>query len=372
MERSTSSARKTFLWVAFIAIVCSLVLLVAQNAMAERRLGLSSLSFQFSTTAGNTSEGTIYVSNEGDEDINVLVYAADQVFVEDGEIEYVVPGRDQIDFTNPASWISVKMPTDSRAVGNTPYIVLAPDEQVPVDFEISVPQSAPPGDSNIVLFFEMFVIDDNSAGNISTVSGRIGSRITMRVQGVIRESIDISPFWAPTLVTNNAIPYSFTPRNRGNIDKVINVDLALLDRSKTEVVADRVIEEVTLFATENKETSGEIQPTKALIGPHTIQLELTYVPLESDVEVRVVEERTVWMVPLWLAITIGVIVVFFILLIVWRLGRGSGRRRETRGGGRRVSGSGDDARREARMRRIEEREQELGLAPHESIDKLEE
>lgn len=317
--------------VVLTAVVAGLLCL-PNAAWAERTLGLSSLSFKFSSAIGGGGKGSVVVSNSGDEDLTVLVYVADQLVNDKGQIEYVVPNRDQIDFRNPASWFSLKMPADTKAIGNTPYLELSPGEQVPVDFSFTVPADARSGDNTVVLFFEMATLNAQGEGTISTVSGRIGTRITIRVEGTIREAVDVRPFTVPRIVFDNRVPYSFAVRNGGNIDEIINADVEMLTPDGEQVAGSRVATETTLFATEVKEIAGEIVPPATTVGRRIVRAIVTYVPQAADppVEQRLVEERQVWLVPLWLAILVGGTALVALLWVVWRLGMRSQRRKRER------------------------------------------
>ena len=66
------------------AVLLALSLLItalmpAAPAHALRKISLSSGGFQFSAAAGQVSEGDLLVTNDGDEQIQVLVYTADQI-----------------------------------------------------------------------------------------------------------------------------------------------------------------------------------------------------------------------------------------------------------------------------------------------------
>ncbi len=345
-----------------VLIISAVLAAVPGVARAERTLGLSSLSFKFTSAVGGTGSGSVVVSNSGDEDLTVFVYAADQVAKESGGIEYVVPGRDQSGFKSPASWLSIKMPADTQAVGNTPYLELAPGEQVPVDFTFEVPDDAPPGDSTVVLFFEMTTLEGGGEGTTSNVAGRIGARITINVEGVIREGVALEPFTVPRFVFDNEVPYSLTLRNSGNVDEVLSADVQMLTPDGEEVVGSRVATGTTLFASEVRDVVGGVVPPRTVIGARTIRATVTYVPQAGDkVEERLVEERTVWMIPLWLAIVVGAVVLLVALWLVWRVGAATaGRGGRKRADERRMEER--RARREA-LRRAMEDDIERGSPP---------
>ncbi|MCE5203615.1 MAG: DUF916 domain-containing protein, partial [Actinomycetia bacterium] len=170
-----------------VALVVSSALLVALLpgvAVARRTLALSTGTFEFTVAAGQTAKGSAVVLNSGDEPLEVLVYAGNQVVGKDGTVTYEVPTPGEpTSLDNPASWMRLDLGKSVKSLGNVPYIEMAPGERSRVDFEFTVPDDVPPGDYQIMLFFEM-VPPNPKAGEQAqaVVSGRLAARIRVRVQ----------------------------------------------------------------------------------------------------------------------------------------------------------------------------------------------
>ena len=305
-------------------------------AHAERTIGLTTGRFDFSVAAGQTEGGSLEVINSGDEPLTVLIYAANQVVDEHGEITYEVPNRDDENFAySPASWVRLEIGADTSAIGNTPYIELEPGERAPVDFEVDVPEGVPPGDHQVMLFIEMMNRPDAQEGvGTSATTGRLGARIRVRVQGDVVERMEVRPFWVRGLVMGQAVPWSYALRNGGNVDKVVSARLTLLDGSGNEIVASQVATETSVYAGSLSENAGVIDTLRQLAGRYTMRLEVTY-PREgqnaADVPELIVEERPVWVVPLWLMIVVIALAGGLLLWLSWRQAVRSARRRVDRG-----------------------------------------
>ncbi len=299
-----------------ISLLLCLLLLVGliapTSATAVRTIGLSTGTFDFSVAAGKGGSGEVVVMNNGDEDLSVLIYAANQKVDASGAISYEVPNRDDQGLQyNPASWLQLQIGKKTQTFGNTPYIELVPGEQVPVAFEMQVPEGTPPGDHQVLLFFEMRSDAKADAGEAAPqVSGRVGARISVRVEGDIVEKIDVRPFATKGLILGKSLPYTFVLLNEGNIDKPFSAKLTLLDSNLAEVVSSNVATDSVVYAGTNIEFSDALHTPKQLIGKYTMRLEIDY-PREGS-SVNIPEtlnlDKTVWIIPLWLAIAVVVVI----------------------------------------------------------------
>lgn len=313
-----------------LAATTLIAALTPTMAFAERTIGLSSGTFRFDVEAGEDSSGTVYLSNDGDEDVRVLVYAADQEVDESGNLAYDAPTRADItQLDRPSSWISVKMPSDSKSLGNVPYIELKPGERVPISFSITVPTSIQPGDHNLLLFFEMFDRSGQQEGAATVVSGRIGSRITMRVKGELFSRITMRPFEVPAFVIGSSVPYRAVVNQDGNIDQRVSMAAALRNRSGNDIASQTPIDSLLVFAGESREASGSLTGNGPLFGSYTVAVDLTQVddegrPLDQGAD-TITEERSVFMVPLWAVIAAGALLVLVMGWVIWAFGRRSGK-----------------------------------------------
>lgn len=290
----------------------------ALPAFAEKTVGVSSGSFKFDVDAGTSAAGEIIVTNDGDEPITVLVYAADQLVAQDGSLSFSVPDRGDIaSMSLPSAWIRIDMPQDSKSFANIPYLELDPGQRVPVAFEVNVPSGIAPGDHNVMVFFEMAELpDDNSDTTQMLVSGRIGSRITLRVNGTVVDRVEVRPVTVPSVVFGPQVPFSLTVRNEGNVDQRMTVKTMLLDRNDQVVSEVAGIEAQTIFAASNLDASGTVSAARTGFGPHTVRVEAARVDDNGAVldagKDTVVVTRSVWVLPVWLLVTAGVLVLVLI------------------------------------------------------------
>lgn len=295
-------------------------LMAPAPASAARTIGLSNASFDLSLAAGQSGKGELFVLNDGDEPLTVMVYAAGQVVDAKGNITYVVPNRDNKGTqTSAASWVQFQLPAQTKAINNTPYLELKPGDRIKLSFVVNVPSQSPPGDHQALLFFEMFDLKQTLEGTGSTIGGRIGARLRIRVKGDLVERVDIKPFRADGLVIGDTLKYTFVVRNDGNIDELMNVAATILDGSENEKLRSDVVTDTTVYAGTSLEREGTLS-VKGLVGKYTLRLTGEY-PREGGSKTltdQVVKDRTVWVVPLWLAIAIVVIVGLLLIYASWR------------------------------------------------------
>lgn len=308
--------------VSALVLVALLVASFPAPAAAVRTVGLSTGTFDFSLAPGQTGEGEVAVSNDGDEDIDVLVYASDQTVADDGTISYEVPTAQQATgLGTPATWVRMVMGAETKTVGNTPYVSLSPGERVPVAFEITIPEGAPPGDHQMIIFFEMFGGGEADGENASAaVTGRVGARIKTRIAGEIVERIDVRPFVTKSFVLAKLAPYTFVVRNEGNIDKDINARILLLDGDLQEVVSSLVTSDTPVFAGTNFEQSGAVDTGTQLFGHYTMRLEVSYPREGSEIgssEIITID-KGVWFIPLWLVVALILIIGGIAIWLSWK------------------------------------------------------
>lgn len=315
-----------------LAVLVGVSCFTVAPAYAVKTVALSSGSFAFEVEPGQSGEGEIIVINDGDEPIKVLVYVADVAIDEDGAMTYPLPERQT---GTPASWFRVFMPADSKSSGNTPYLELAVDQRVPVKFDFSPPAGSAPGDHNMVMFFEMFDFADDVEGSAVQVAGRIGARIALRVNGEVIEKMTVRPFEVPAFRVGTEVPYRFVVTNGGNLNKGIEAWVTLLDRNEKEVASSQVASETTVLARSNLAFAGGLETVAGRFGPHTMEVRVQYSEEGAEFPTEIIEQRTIWLVPVWLLIVVAVLVFLLAIWLAVRLTRGPrSRARDTGGSGR--------------------------------------
>lgn len=325
-----SRARRAPRAASFMRLVSVLALTLALvaipgTAVAEKTIGLSSGTFAFEVEPGDTGEGEVIVSNDGDEPLKALVYVSDLQVSETGEQSFIVPERQGAALlTTPATWFRISMPADSKSVGNTPYLELEPGEQIPIRFEFSPPAGTAPGDHNVVIFFEMFEFASDTEGSGAQVSGRLGTRVALRVNGQVVEKLTIRPFEVPGFVIGREVPFRFVVRNEGNLNKRVEVVAQVLARGQTAVAQSVVATDTTIFPGAGREFTGSLVMSGAGLGPHSVEVRVQYFEDGAQLPSELVESLSVWVLPLWLVVLAGFIVVYSLGYLVYRARRGSG------------------------------------------------
>ena len=307
-------------------------------AYAVRTLGLSSPSFDFNVAPGGSGKGDLFIISDGDEPIRVLVYFSNQKVDAQGKVTFQTPNRDSADFlSSPSSWCQVRLPKDTKSIGNIPYLDLKPKEKIPVNFTFDVPAGVAPGDHQVYLFFEMADIGTSSAGVSTAVQGRLGSHLRIRVQGVVQEALDVRPFTVRQFIIGDGLPWQFTIRNDGNIDERVTSTLSVLDGSENERIKSDVVTGTVVYANALLERSGNLSLRNAAIGQFTVRLTSVYTDGSgaSTSSKTVVKDRTIWVVPLWLMVVVVVVIGVLFLWLSWRAAvRSAERRIDKRADGR--------------------------------------
>lgn len=303
---------------AAVTILTAVLLLgVVQIASGEQTIALSTGTVELALPAGGSAADKIAVANNGDEPLKAKIYTNDVEYDSAGMPEYVMPTGDASEYIkSPASWLSLRLPAETQVIANVPYIELAPGEEMILDFEMQVPPNAPPGDYNAIIFFEMFD-DTGASGTSSKVSGRLGARIMVRVAGDVIEKLEVAPFWVRGFIIGDVVPYEFTFSNEGNVDERYVPELVVLDRSEKEIMRSQLEESAVVYAGNARVYSGGLELEKPLIGQYTLRTEMTYEAQGGSSGV-VEKDRTFWIVPLWLAVVVLLVLSLPILYLVWR------------------------------------------------------
>jgi hypothetical protein len=325
--------------VAVVVLVLVSLMAMPSSAFAVAKLGLSAGRFQFALPAGGQASGVVIVSDDGDEPLKVKVYASDMVVDQAGSVTYKTPTPEDLTALQlPSSWTTIKMPANSKSFGNVPYLELAPSQRIPVKFSFVVPPTATPGDHNVVIFFEAFQPPTPGKNTQSLVFGRLGSRVTLRIQGPFVQKLDVRPFDVPQWLIGDNVPWSFVVRNTGNLDQRVTSNVTLIDRSGNQLAQKTAINALTVFASSNLAASGNIAPSSGLgLGEYNVHLDVVPVddsgkPVDTGAK-PVSEALSVWLIPRWLVITaVAVVGALVVLLVVWIVVAGRRRRaaRESR------------------------------------------
>jgi hypothetical protein len=330
-----------------VAAVLALAVLIAAvpgAAHAEKTIALSSGTFDFAVDAGGKGEGEVTVGNDGDEPLKALVYVADVEVDVKGEQTFTTPQREGASLmSTPASWFRIYMPADSKSVGNTPYLELEPGERIPIRFEFMPPAGSAPGDHNVVIFFEMFEFQDAASGSGAQISGRLGSRVALRVTGQIAEKVTVRPFTVPPFRIGRDVPFQLTINNAGNINERVQAVVIMFDRDDAQVAESVLATDTAIYADSGQQFTGEVIAPGVAFGPHTLEVRVAYIGEGTQLPTEVTEQRTVWLIPLWAVVLVAFVIIYGAGYLIWR----AIRRQRT-------------ARKEAAAKRRSHRERDLG------------
>lgn len=294
---ATVAGRRLTLRAAAAALACVLALAVPAPAHAVRTLGVSEGVFEIALPPGGTFTGQFYGENAGDEDLpKIYVYAADIRYDERGNVSYVPVTKDissdpATTLTSGASWVHLSLPAETKMDFNAPWVSLAVGEQLPVGFTVSVPDKTPPGDYGVAVFLEMGSVDASSTGSVSAVSGRIGSRLRIRVLGEILQDFRFDFGGMPRILFGRDLPLDFLLDNRGNIGLSVRTaaELKAGDRTVQDLASERYADFYLPAATAMRDDR-----TVALdgwqLGPRDVEYSVTY--YDEEIKRDVDDTRT--------------------------------------------------------------------------------
>ena len=173
---------------------------------ASQDLGADRQNYSYAVDPGERVVDAIVVTNHAGEPLELDLYAADGFTTDAGQLDVLT--RD-VDSVGVGAWVELA----------TDHVRLEPGESLQVDFAVTVPAGAEPGD------YAGAVVTSLSDAEVSdgvTVDRRLGIRIHLRVTGDLRPAMavqdlrvdhepSVNPF-APGRAT-----VTYTVRNTGNV-----------------------------------------------------------------------------------------------------------------------------------------------------------
>lgn len=172
---------------------------------ADNEHGAARGNFTYDAEPGAVIADAMIVANTGTTPLPLAVYAADAFTASTGDIDVVLDGTPSV---RSGAWVSI-------SAGS---LELAPGQQSVVDFTITVPLDARPGDHSAGLMTS-FVSQD--ASQPLSVDRRLGTRINIRVAGelvpaatVAHVTASYTPDWNP--LAPGILTVAYTLENSGN------------------------------------------------------------------------------------------------------------------------------------------------------------
>ncbi len=170
---------------------------------ADTVQGTGRPNFAYDLAAGADLDDAILVTNRSDTALDLRVYAADAFLSPDGSLDILAAGEESEAL---GAWISV----------GSPDISVAPGDTAQVPFSLALPDNIEPGDYTAGIVASLRVESDGIV-----TERRLGSRIHVRVTGVLAPALDISGVsvdyegtWNPFGTGAATITYTLT--NEGN------------------------------------------------------------------------------------------------------------------------------------------------------------
>lgn len=255
------------------------------NAQEGRSISVVPPKFELFSNPGDIVTERIKITN------NSGVVSTYSILIEDfgstGEEGQVVLEEEGADTKySLASWIE---PSERE-------IILQPNEEKTLVFNINVPRDAEPGGHYASLLLQS-AVDQNKAnegGAAAQVSQRIGSLVLLRVSGNINESAQIETFEAPARSQAGPVNFTLRVKNDGNVHirpKGTIIITDLFGRKVDELPLEGA--NVLPGATRKMDTSWE---KVNLLGSYTATLVATYgqqsLPLTAATKFNVISNTT--------------------------------------------------------------------------------
>jgi hypothetical protein len=279
------------------------------TAQEGRSISVVPPKFELFANPGDIVTERIKISN------NSVVVSTYSILIEDfgstGEEGQVVLEEEGADTKySLASWIE---PAERE-------IILQPNEEKTLVFNINVPRDAEPGGHYASLLLQS-AVDQNAAtegGAAAQVSQRIGNLVLLRVSGNISESAQIETFEAPAISKTVQFNFTLKKKNDGNVHirpKGTIIITDLFGRKVDELPLEGA--NVLPGATRKMDTAWE---KENLLGSYTATLVATYgqqsLPLTAATKFNVISNTT---------LVIGSIAMIALIIFLISLVSGRGR-----------------------------------------------
>ena len=134
-----------------------------EDSTPKTSMTIMPVSRTLQISSDSTYDGTLTVTNDGDEELKVEVYAAPYSYVySDEEDVYKLGFNNETNFTQISRWITVKDKNDNY-VSRATYKIPA-HEPLNVSYKITTPKNIPAGGQYAVLFAQTVSSGANSTG----------------------------------------------------------------------------------------------------------------------------------------------------------------------------------------------------------------
>lgn len=191
--------------------------------------------------------------------------------------------------------------------------ILQPREQREVAVTVAPPTNAEPGGHYATVLFTPLIPDGALGANSTFLASEVGALAFMIVRGDIAESAKIlPPSDPPTLLHFGPIETAFEVENSGSVHIMPSGAFRIKDMFGREVAYEQIRPRIVL--------PGTIQPFKLRWGSAWMLNRYDITPefnFGTPTQQLSADPITVWVVP-WVPITIGFVLLFFLLWFWWR------------------------------------------------------
>ncbi len=168
--------------------------------------------FVYDVDPGQTIEDTVVIGNLGRTPLPLTVFGTDALNAEDGRFDLLETVSDP---TDVGSWVTLSK-------GRTSSITVDPEQERSVDFSITVPENATPGDHVGGIVTSHLTQQKNDEGEAVQLDSRVAARIYLFVKGDLNPALEVSDVQVDhdaSLINplSGTATVSWSVRNTGNL-----------------------------------------------------------------------------------------------------------------------------------------------------------
>ncbi len=287
-----------------LVILVSFVVLPAQAKIKGEGLTISPTLEELTLEKGKSHSDVIKVTNPTGKTMEVYPQIMNFSAVGEGGEPTFYPVTDEEQNFSLAHWIEFSQTK----------LALTPEQIIEFDYKIKVPTDAEPGGHYGVIFFATEPPEIGQDANKVALSSMIGSLILVKVPGKIIEKGSLEEFSAKQFYFNPPVDFITRIKNSGNIHFKPQGEITLKDMFGNELkripVNDskgNVLPDSIRKFENNWDGNGKIR-----IGRFTADLRIVY----GDKEITLDDKLVFWIIPWWLIVAVGVVVVGGIIWII--------------------------------------------------------
>lgn len=269
---------------------------------------------EFNLDPGETVDGKIRVNNPLDHEVKVYPLVYDFVARgERGEQEFIAPTAEDRTYSL-ASWISY-----TRSV-----ITLATHQVDFLNFTIQTPEDAEPGGHYGVIFFSTASPNTELEKGKISITGMVGALILTTVSGDIKENAKIVTYSASRFSLKGPVKFVTRIENLGNVHFKPKGSINIFDYKGENVDSITFNETMGNVLPESiRRFDKEIWDNEGRWGRFKAQLSVTY----GENHKNLGEELIFWIIPLYMLIIAGLVLILLVIGIVWLVRRRKARAR---------------------------------------------